>query len=198
MLKGATMPQVKQFLVRFFATIGCMLGRKRQTNEDKARAEARASRKAEFDKQKEEDYSTRERVLNYIPHILPKEERTPQQIDMERDWVRKAVGYERKVLKVNSIDNFPRYFEVEVEPPASHKLRNRHCKAFKTFVYAYVESREIKGAVVFIYTPATLENEDDYKAIAFYDNNTILLGAPDTIELAIRLFAPLFNEGEDA
>ena len=188
--------KVKDFFVRLWLTICCLFSSSKVSEEAKSRSEAIKARKEKRVKRNQEHVEMWERILNYEPHKLPSDERSQEQVATERDWAVKAVKLCNKLPKhpnTTSLDDFPRYFEVEIEPQKYSKHR-----AFKAYSYAYVECRDTAGACVFVYTPGTFSKEDEYKVYHFYGGSYYELSSDATIALAMRLFAPLFAEDEVA
>ena len=188
--------KVKDFFVRLWLTICCLFSSNKLSEEDQARSKVNKARKEKRVKRNQEHVEMWNRILNYEPHKLPSYERPEEQIATERDWAVKAVKLCNKLPKnasITSLDDYPRYFEVEVEAQ-----KYNHHRTFKAYAYAYVECRDTTGACVFVYTPGTFSKEDEYKVYHFYGGSYYELSSDDTIALAMRLFAPLFGEDEAA
>lgn len=164
--------------------------------EEAARAEARAARKEQLELEKAFLYEVRERQLeNSKQEAKPSEDELQELITREEAWTIKATKefYTPKWPEMAvPIFRHDRFYEVEVVPPYALKS-----VGLKTYVFAYVECREGKGATVFLYMPKSFDNKDDeYKALAFFDGKVepIILKDEATIGMAERIFASLFED----
>lgn len=115
-------------------------------------------------------------------------EKKMQELDREKAFIRKALmhGTSKDVLHVDPIGGLERFYEVELAPKIFDNLRY--------YVDCYVEARTSeKNATVFVYFPHTFETKESYRAFWICDGEVIELVEPKTIELAERIFFPLFE-----
>ena len=153
--------------------------------EEEIRAKARAARKEQFEEERQFLFKVRERQLKQPKkEEAINEDELQKQITSEQGWAEKGVQY-FCTLKMPSfpekVFGMERFYQVEVVLPKKEAL-----------AYAYVECREAEGATVFLCYP-TMKDEKVYKALSFYQDETIELTYPETISMVKRIFNPLFE-----
>lgn len=159
--------------------------------EESDRASARAARKKEREEKNKWKFDIMERVLDQPKKTEPiiDEEIQIKQMRIEKNWVEKAVRKYFSPRDPQCIEGQPRMYEVEIAPP-----RPLHKPKLDTYVYAYVECRDSKhGATVLIWIPEMFGHVESFKALAFFDDEVFELNDSKTIEMAWRIFAPLFD-----
>lgn len=152
--------------------------------EESRRAKARATRKEQREERKQFIFKVFEKVLEPKEEASISEDELQELITSEQGWAEKGVQH-FCTLKMPSfpekVFGMERFYEVEVVLPKTEAL-----------VYAYVECRGTEGATVFLCIPTTKEAKV-YKALSFYQDETIELTHPETISIVERIFDPLFE-----